>query len=140
MSKDIKTFWKFSWQELRRNYWRWYKKNIPMSGYDIREVGTRIKDLRTEQGMTQQKLANELCCTPQNVSLIECGKVIDMSVDMLVRVSNVFKVSINYILYGENHVETDSEKTDIKMQIERLEGIRKEVNTILEQLYRKLQV
>lgn len=111
-----------------------------MSGYDIKEVGTRIKDLRTEQGMTQQELAKELCCTPQNVSLIECGKVIDMSVDMLVRVSNVFKVSIDYILYGENRVETDSEKTNIKMQIERLEGIRKEVNTILEQLYRKLQV
>lgn len=111
-----------------------------MSEYNITEVGKRIKKLRTEQGKTQKELAEELCCTPQNISLIECGKVIDMSVDMLVRVSKAFKVSIGYILYGENCVEADSEKIDIKIQIETLEGIMKEVNTILEQLYRKLQV
>lgn len=111
-----------------------------MIEYNMTEVGQRIKELRIEQGKTQQELAQELCCTPQNLSLIECGKAKDMYVDTLVRVSNALKVSKDYILYGENRVETDSEKIDTKIQIETLEEIKEKINTILEQLYRKLQV
>lgn len=105
--------------------------------YNAKKVGNRIKELRGKKEWSQNEFAEKLGYTRQNISHIERGEVKNISVDFLVKCSELFKVSIDYIIYGENFIETDSEKAYIKIPIKTLERISKEINAILEQLNRE---
>lgn len=60
-------------------------------------VFRRIKDLREDHDLTQKQLAKELNCSQQVYSNYELGQR-DIPTDILIKLSNFYKVSIDYIL------------------------------------------
>lgn len=58
---------------------------------------TRIKELRIEHKYTQESLATKVGVNQTSLSRIECGISIP-DADLLVRLSNIFEVSTDYIL------------------------------------------
>ncbi len=60
------------------------------------EMG-RLKDLRCNRGLTQERLADEIGTSQQTISRIE-GKGDLIPVDLLVRLSRYYNVSVDYLL------------------------------------------
>ena len=60
-------------------------------------LSDQIKCLRTAQRLSQVELANKLCVSKQTVSNWENNNI-QPSIDMLVRLSDVFGVSTDYLL------------------------------------------
>ena len=67
-------------------------------------LGKRINELRTAFGWSQVQLAEKLNITKQTVSNWE-NENIQPSIDMLVRLADIFHVSADYLL-GRNDVPT----------------------------------
>ncbi|RHS80881.1 MULTISPECIES: helix-turn-helix domain-containing protein [Butyricicoccaceae] len=61
------------------------------------ELGLRIKSLRTEKGLTQEKLAESLGISVEYVGKIERGKRTP-SLDLVIAMSKFFHASTDYIL------------------------------------------
>ena len=61
------------------------------------ELGLRIKSLRTEKGLTQEKLAESLGISVEYVGKIERGKRTP-SLDLVIAMSKFFHTSTDYIL------------------------------------------
>lgn len=57
----------------------------------------RIKELRISMGLNQVEFAKKLNVTKQSISNWENGNI-QPSIDMLVRIANVFSVSADYLL------------------------------------------
>lgn len=60
-------------------------------------LGTRIKELRKEFGLSQVELAAQMEVTKQTISNWE-NENIQPSIDMLVGLANVFNVTTDYLL------------------------------------------
>ena len=60
-------------------------------------LGTRIKELRKEFGLSQVELAAQMEVTKQTISNWE-NENIQPSIDMLVDLANVFNVTTDYLL------------------------------------------
>ena len=61
----------------------------------------RIKELREENGLTQQAVAEFLNVKQNTYSQYENGKR-QLSIDMLIKLAKFYKVSTDYILELEN--------------------------------------
>lgn len=70
------------------------------------EIGKRIKEIRKEHRLTQEKFAEILGVTTTAIRDYESGQY-GMSKDVLLRMRECFKVSLDYLLFGENVKETD---------------------------------
>lgn len=70
-------------------------------------LGAIIKTLRTEKNMTQTDLADKLNLTKSNISKYE-NNVVDPSIEVLKVMSDIFDVSIDYLL-GKTNVRNYSE-------------------------------
>ena len=57
----------------------------------------RIRNLREDNDLTQKQLAKELNCSQQVYSNYELGQR-DIPTDILIKLSNIYNVSIDYIL------------------------------------------
>ena len=57
----------------------------------------RVRDLREDYDYTQEYLAKYLICSQSSYSKIETGKR-ELSVDYLIKLSELYKVSTDYIL------------------------------------------
>ncbi|HFI0168156.1 helix-turn-helix domain-containing protein [Streptococcus suis] len=57
----------------------------------------RVKDLREDCDFTQEYLAQYLSCSQSAYSKIESGKR-QLSIDYLVKLSNLYQVSTDYLL------------------------------------------
>lgn len=57
----------------------------------------RIKDLRIDHDLYQKQIANLLKITRQQYGLYESGKR-DIPVDLLIKLADFYKVSIDYML------------------------------------------
>ena len=70
----------------------------------MKEVGTRIKQLRKEKGLTQEQLAEKLDITAGTIGKIEIGRT-GISIDLLICMSDFFEVPTDYmrLLKGEIH-------------------------------------
>lgn len=64
------------------------------------EVGATIKKLRKSNSMTQEELADKLSVTHQAVSNWERSKT-QPDIETLKKMSNIFNVSIEEIIYGK---------------------------------------
>lgn len=64
-------------------------------------LGKRINELRTASGWSQVQLAEKLNISKQTVSNWENGNI-QPSIDMLVRISKLFRVSTDYLLGLDN--------------------------------------
>ena len=63
-------------------------------------LGTRIASLRVSFGMSQAELAGRLHISPSTVGMYEQGRR-EPSVDTLVALSQVFGVSLDYLVSGQ---------------------------------------
>ena len=59
-----------------------------------------LKQIRKEQGLTQLKVAMDLNISREALSHYENGKR-EPSIDMLVKMSEYFNVSIDYLIIGK---------------------------------------
>ena len=74
------------------------------------KISKNIKRLRSEKGLTQDLLAERLCISRQAVSSWENDRT-QPDVDMLEKLSEIFGVSIEEIIYGKKRNTTlESEK------------------------------
>ena len=67
-------------------------------------MNNRIKDLREDSDMTQQQIAEKIGITQRKYSYIETG-VQQLTDEILVKLSNFYGVSIDYILCQTNNPE-----------------------------------
>lgn len=82
---------------------------------DIKAIGIRIRKQREFLGFTREQLAEMINVTPKFCSDIELG-VKGMSLNTLDMLSNMLKLSTDYILYGNhNKDETNTERIIDKM-------------------------
>ena len=57
----------------------------------------RIRDLREDNDFTQKEMAKKLNCSQQVYSNYELGQR-DIPTDVLIKLSDIYKVSVDYIL------------------------------------------
>lgn len=97
--------------------------------YDIKRSGACIRRLRIQHGYTQEGLAGELNIDRSMISHIEAGKR-GCSVDLLVRLSGFFGVSLDLLVLGKEHgtlpgiAYREQLKEDIAKLIEHLEAVQ----------------
>ncbi|MBO7214292.1 MAG: helix-turn-helix transcriptional regulator [Clostridia bacterium] len=68
-----------------------------MDKFDIKQVGERIKSLRIEKGIGQNKLAEDLGLSNASISYWETGKQIP-SAEVIYKLAKYFGVSADYLL------------------------------------------
>lgn len=68
------------------------------------EFGNRIKEQRKKLKLTQAEVANQLYITRQTISNWEQGKSYP-DLDMLVKISNVYQISIDSLLKEDKHLK-----------------------------------
>ena len=97
--------------------------------YDIKKSGARIRQLRIENGYTQEILAQKLDIDRSLLSHVEAGKR-GCSVDLFVRLSDFFNVSLDLLIVGRNQVmlfdgnDRNLLKADIAGLIDHLEAFK----------------
>ncbi len=89
--------------------------------YDMKQSGARIRQLRIKSGLTQEKTANKLNIDRSFYSRIESGKS-GCSVDLLVQLSMLFQVSLDYIILGK-HDEALLKKAERAMVKEEIKNL-----------------
>ncbi len=62
----------------------------------------RIRDLREDHDLTQKEMANKLNCSQQVYSNYELGQR-DIPTDILIKLSRIYDVSVDYILDNTNN-------------------------------------
>ena len=67
-------------------------------------MDNRIKDLREDHDLTQQQIATAIGITQRKYSYVETGTQ-PLTDELLVRLSNYYCVSIDYILRQTNNPE-----------------------------------
>ena len=77
--------------------------------------GDRIKELRNNHTWTQQELGDRLGVSKQSVSNWENGNIMP-SIDVLVRMSDLFQTSTDYILNRENNLTLDITDLDAEQK------------------------
>lgn len=89
--------------------------------YDIKRSGERIRQLRIIHGYTQEGTATRLNIDRSYYSRIESGKR-GCSVDMLVHLSELFDVSLDYLVFGKEryNVKVPMDKSQLKEEIVKL--------------------
>lgn len=94
--------------------------------YNTKASGARIRELRIAKNFTQDDLAEHMNVSCSFISLIESGKK-GCSVDVLIVLSALFGVSIDYLVLGTiTYTAPDSTalKADIQELIGQLEKFR----------------
>ena len=66
-----------------------------------KEIGIRIKDLRTNSGLTQSDLGEMIAEDSTTISRIECGKKPIIPIDVIQRIATALMVTLNDICYAE---------------------------------------
>ena len=65
-----------------------------------KEMGLRLKERRKEMRMTQEQLSDQLNISIKHYSEVERG-ITGLSVENIIKISNILHVSIDYLLKGE---------------------------------------
>lgn len=76
---------------------------------DYEKIGKFIAKLRRENNYTQEQLAEMLFVDRTTVSKLEQG-LNNISTDMLLRLSNIFNITINEMIIGEKMSKNNIEK------------------------------
>ena len=97
--------------------------------YNVKRSGERIRQLRIQNGFTQEKTANVLNIDQSYYGRIETGKR-GCPVDFFVQLSDLFGVSLDYSILGRSSSDLSiganaaQLKSDIAELVERLEQFR----------------
>ena len=86
--------------------------------YDMKQSGERIRQLRIQNGLTQEKIANALNIDQSYYGRIETSKR-GCSVDLFVQLSDLFEVSLDYLILGKssNGLSNGSNAAQLKSDI-----------------------
>lgn len=100
--------------------------------YDMKECGTRIRQLRIKNGLTQEKTAAALNVDRSFYNRIETGKK-GCSIDLLVQLSELFHVSLDYLILGRHSKDLagSADSSQIKMDIDELIAHLKQFKIVL---------
>ena len=86
---------------------------------DIKKnLGKRLKYLRTKENITQEKLAENLGLQPQTITFLETGRVF-ISCEVWVKFVNYFNVSPDFF-FSQGILDTSEETIHYKTEITRL--------------------
>ena len=112
-------------------------------------TGERIKELRIQNGMTMEELADKLGVQKAAVYKYESGKVVNLKRDTIEKLANIFNVSPSYIMCMEDDTEDeglsdylemlknrpecrmlfqlakDASKSDVEQAVKIIEALRK---------------
>ena len=69
----------------------------------------RLKELRKEAGLTQQELGDRLNLTKGSICSYENGTRM-ASIEVLIDVSNLFKVDLDYLIGTDSYVVSDNKE------------------------------
>ena len=75
---------------------------------NLKIIGSKITKLRKDLNLTQLELAEKIYVTPQAVSKWEKGRSVP-SIDVLIGLTNLFNISIDYLLDNTEILEDDYE-------------------------------
>ncbi|MCQ2401370.1 MAG: helix-turn-helix domain-containing protein [Lachnospiraceae bacterium] len=105
--------------------------------YDSKETGKRIGQLRMLKGLTQEEFAEKVNLSPNTIAKIECG-LRNASMDLLIQMSMLFDVSIDFLLLGK----TDEDfRKEMREEIDQgIENIDVMVTKLLEKREELLQM
>ncbi|MEK3910659.1 helix-turn-helix domain-containing protein [Paenibacillus sp. FSL H7-0331] len=67
-------------------------------------IGDRVKLKREELGITARRLAELANCTPSAIGQLESGKSDNPTMKLLSKLSEVFNVSIDWLVNGEQEI------------------------------------
>ena len=67
-------------------------------------IGSRVKELRLRNSLTQKKLAELVMVSPSSIARLETGESM-VSVYTMIRIANVFQVPTSVILMEDNRGE-----------------------------------
>lgn len=89
--------------------------------YDVKESGNRIRQLRMDNGFTQEYVALALSIDRSFYNRIEMGKK-GCSIDLLIQLSDLFHVSLDYLVVGKHSdtLQNTVEKAQLKKEMETL--------------------
>ena len=89
-------------------------------------MGARIRECRKAVGMTQETLAERLCCKKSLISLYENNKV-DIKGSVIVELSEALESTAGYLLNGEKSCDLDQEETELLKLLNKItnRGLRK---------------
>ena len=90
----------------------------------FRELGLRVAQLRREQGMTQQGLADALGTTQQQVASYEIARL-RIPASMLPRLARVLGVSLEALIGEEDKPAKRGPTPKMQQQLERLSNLPK---------------
>lgn len=77
-----------------------YVRGDDMTQLDLTAIGIRLKEQRKALGLTQQEIYEKIDISQNHYSRIENGHV-GMSIEILVQLSEILNLSIDYILTGK---------------------------------------
>lgn len=84
-------------------------------------IGTRIKNLRKKNNLTQEQLGNKLFFSGKTIFSWESNRT-KPDLNALRKLSEIFHTPINYLLYGDN--ETKTFENEIKIRLTKDEYLR----------------
>lgn len=97
--------------------------------YDVKECAKRIRQLRIQNGLTQEQMATSLRIDQSFYARIETGKR-GCPVDIFVQLFDLFGVSLDYLILGKSDnrfpskADTAQLKSDIEALIDTWSGIK----------------
>ena len=97
------------------------------------EVGRRVRQAREAAGLTQERFAELIGVSPQNVSCVERG-LAGVSLTVLRRMCQILRVSSDFLLLGEG-ADNDAEALARRLgQLppEQFRVVREVLNSVLE--------
>ena len=95
--------------------------------YDLLKTGKRIAEIRKENGLTQEKFAEELNVSTIHISKVEQGKG-GASIELLVDIACKYSVSLDYLIMGKENHNTETVKATLKSVIEELTKLESELS------------
>lgn len=78
-----------------------------VTALDTKQMGERIKQARIKCGYTQLQLSENIFVSESYIALIELGNR-NPSMDVLVKISEVLGVTLDYLVFGKNKYSSDS--------------------------------
>lgn len=80
-------------------------------------LGDRIKELRKENEMTQEELGSRLGINRAAVNKYEKGTVVNIPVNTLLKLCDIFDVTPNYLILGQAEFEIENIRKEIKRML-----------------------
>lgn len=82
--------------------------------FDEKRFGQRIKKLRVNKGLTQERMADELAITVSYLAKLEIGTRTP-SLDSIIQLAVYFDVSLDYLVLGSKPKEISIEESALSL-------------------------